>query len=291
MPEPSRKPRLIVCADDYAFTPEVSRGIRELLAARRISATSVMAASPYWPDEAPALAAVAGTADIGLHVTLTDQTPLGAMPTFAPAGRFPPMAEVHKSGALRRLPVTEIRHEVERQLDRFIAYYGRLPSHIDGHHHVQQLPGVREVVVGIAARLEPRPWIRVSGDRPALAMKRGIAVPKALVIGAFGRAVTRLARRAGVATNHGFAGAYDVVGEQRPLGDLFRRFLIGARDNTLIMCHPGHSDTTLAALDVMVAARDREYQFFMSDAWPALIAEAGLDLGPLRRPASGADPS
>src|SRR5690606_28678950 len=64
--------KLVVCADDYALTPGVSRAIRELIAARRISATSVMTVCPYWTEEGPALAAVADEADVGLHLTLTD---------------------------------------------------------------------------------------------------------------------------------------------------------------------------------------------------------------------------
>ena len=76
-PISSRPLRLIVNADDYAFTPGISRGIRELLSTRRISATSVMAASQYWPQEAAALKAVAGDADIGLHLTLTGVEAVG----------------------------------------------------------------------------------------------------------------------------------------------------------------------------------------------------------------------
>jgi chitin disaccharide deacetylase len=275
--------RLIVCADDYAFTAGVSRSIRELLAARRISATSVMTTMPDWPGEADALRAVAGNADIGLHVTLTDHRPLGAMPTFAPEGKFPPMPAVHKAGALRRLPVAELKAELHRQAERFVAVWGKPPAHIDGHHHVQQLPGVREIIIDLAASMSPRPWVRAGNDRLAVVMKRGVAVPKALVIGAFGGAVTRRAVRAGVTTNVGFSGAYDFAGDTRPLSELFQRFIIGARENTLVMCHPGYSDAALAKLDGMVEARDREHAFFMSKAWPRIVAEAGLEIGPLRR--------
>src|SRR5688500_16181068 len=109
-PSVSREPRtsltrIVVCADDYAFTPGVSRAIRELIVARRISATSVMTVSEFWPEESGALAAVAGDADIGLHVTLTDQAPLGAMPTFAPEGRLPSLPQVLRAGVLRQLPL------------------------------------------------------------------------------------------------------------------------------------------------------------------------------------------
>jgi chitin disaccharide deacetylase len=281
---PQHTQRLIVCADDYGFTPGVSRSIRELLAARRISATSVMAASSFWPQEAAALKAVAGDADIGLHVTLTDQTPLGAMPKFAPDGRFPIMMDVYFAGIRRSLPLPEIRAEIERQLASFIQHYGRPPAHIDGHHHVQQLPGVRDIIVDLATRLTPRPWVRVSGDMASTVWRRGVAVQKALIVGALGRRVKSLARKADVPVNAGFSGAYDFSNETRDLATLFWSFLEGTRENSLVMCHPGHSDATLAKLDIMVAARDREHTFFMSDAWPAMLTAHGLDLGPYRRP-------
>ncbi len=276
--------RLIVCADDYAFTPGVSRGIRELLAARRISATSVMTVSEYWPEEAAGLKAVAGDADIGLHVTLTDQKPLGLMPAFAPAGRFPPMPAVFKAGLLRRLPLIEIEAEVERQVGAFIAHYGRPPDHIDGHHHIQQLPGVRDVVVAAAARIgRGRTWVRSARERPDRAMWRGIAVGKSLAIGALGGGIARRAASAGVPVNQGFCGAYDFMAERRSTSQLFAGFTSSARSNTLLFCHPGYSDSTLAALDPMTLPRESELAYLKSEDWSALLQGRGFELGPLLR--------
>ncbi len=282
-PSPRSRPRLIVCADDYAFTPGVSRAIRELLAAGRISATSVMTVSEFWRQEVHALKTVAGGSDIGLHVTLTDQVPLGLMPTFAPAGRFPAMGEVYKLGATRRLPLTEIRDEIERQVAAFTAQYGAPPAYLDGHHHVHQLPGVRDIVVGIAARLGAgRIWVRCCAERPAVVLRRGVAPLKALIIGAFGRGLARRARLEGVPVNAGFSGAYDYLADQRPVADLFERFIVGAAENTLLMCHPGYADAALAERDVMTTARETELGYLMSDAWPVLLQRQGLDLGPFR---------
>lgn len=276
--------RLIVCADDYAFTPGVSRSIRELLAARAISATSVMAASPFWPEEAAALRAVAGSADIGLHVTLTDQTPLGPMPSYAPDGKLPPIPRVFKAGLMRRLPLVEIEAEIERQLDRFIEVWGAPPAHIDGHHHVQQLPGIRELIVRLARRIGPdRTWVRNGADPAARIARRGVATGKSLLIATLGRGIRRLAAREGVPTNDGFSGAYDFATETRPMRVLFGAFLQGAGENALLFCHPGYSDATLAGLDSMTTVRDGEHAFLLSAAWRDLVAAAGLEIGPFRR--------
>ena len=63
--------RLVVCADDYGMTPEVSAGILALARTASISATSVMSLSPTWPDWAAPLKEVHGHVDVGLHLDFT----------------------------------------------------------------------------------------------------------------------------------------------------------------------------------------------------------------------------
>jgi predicted glycoside hydrolase/deacetylase ChbG (UPF0249 family) len=278
--------RLVVCADDYAFTPGVSRGIRELLEARRISATSVMTVSPYWPDEAAALKKIAGDADIGLHLTLTDQVPLGPMEQLAPQGRFPPMKYLYRAGIARRLPLGEIEREIDRQIARFIEFFGRPPAHIDGHHHVHQLPGVRSIVVRRAKAMPGgQTWVRSCNEETVTLLRRGVAAAKSMMIGALGGSVERLAKEHGVATNRGFTGAYDYTSDPRPFSDLAPRFILGLRDNGLMMTHPGYSDAVLQSLDVLTTARDAERAFLAGTQWPHLVASAGFEIGPLRRAA------
>ena len=176
MPAKPRTP-LVVCADDYALTPGVSRAIRELIAAGRISATSVMTVCPWWAEEAAALAAVAGAADIGLHLTLTDQSPLGAMPTLAPVGRLPPIDRLVRASILGRLPVAEIEAEIERQLVAFVEVWKRPPAHVDGHHHVHQLPGVRSALFRVLeGQRFGRPYLRSCHEAPARIIAAGRAV-------------------------------------------------------------------------------------------------------------------
>lgn len=276
--------RLVICADDYALTEGVSRSIRELITAQRISATSVMTVSECWPNEAALLKKVAGDADIGLHVTLTDQVPLGALPTFAPNGRFPTRNDTYGRALLRRLPLDEVRAEINQQYTLFVDHYGAPPAHIDGHHHVQQLPGVREIVIDLARRAGPRCYVRNCYDAPPTIWKRGVSNAKALTIAALGRTMRLLASDSGVPTNMGgFSGAFDFQHETRSIAELFARFLQFGGENFLVMCHPGFGDAALAAKDPMVASRDHEHAFFMSEAWPDLVARAGYELGPLRR--------
>lgn len=274
--------RIVVCADDYALTPGVSRGIRELVAAGRISATSVMTVCPCWPDEGPALAAVAGDANIGLHLTLTDHAPIGAMPEFAPSGRLPPIGKVLQASLLGRLPTVEIETEIERQLEAFVAVWKRPPAHVDGHHHVHQLPGVRRALLRVLSRRSgPRPYLRSCHEPLSRVLARGVTWQKALVISALGTGFVRAAAARGFVTNDGFSGVYDLGGAGQPLEDLFAAFIRHLGPRPLMMCHPGYSDTTLAGLDAMTAQRDAELAFLAGDEWAEVLAAAGCVVAPL----------
>lgn len=278
---PNAPANLVVCADDYALTPGVSRAIRELIAAGRISATSVMTVCPYWPDEGPALAAVAGSSDIGLHVTLTDHVPLGAMPVLAPAGRLPPVGKLLRASLLGQLPLAEIEAEIERQLSALVEVWKRPPSHVDGHHHVHQLPGVRGALLRVLGRLSgPRPYIRACHEPLSRILARGVARQKALVISALGAGFARAAARQGFETNDGFSGVYDLATDGHRLDALFAGFVRHLGSRPIAMCHPGYSDTTLAALDSMTAQRDAERAFLAGEGWLRVLNAAQVAVVP-----------
>jgi predicted glycoside hydrolase/deacetylase ChbG (UPF0249 family) len=59
---------------------------------------------------------------------------------------------------------------------------------------------------------------------------------------------------------------------------LFPAFLDGMPDGGLIMCHPGKVDAELERLDPLTTLREREYDYFRSDAFPRLLADSGVSL-------------
>lgn len=128
-------------------------------------------------------------------------------------------------------------------------------------------------------------WIRVCAEPVRRLYRRGIAPVKAGVIASFGAATARRAAAAGVPTNHGFSGVYDYLGERRPLAELFARFLDGAGDGHLVMCHPGYVDADLAGCDSLVEGREAERAFLAGPDWPRVLAAKGVVLSPLPRPA------
>lgn len=272
--------RLILCADDYALAPGVSRAIARLLAAGRLSATSCMTLTPFWPKHAAAVRPLADKADIGLHLTLTDFPPLGPLPELAPAGRLPPLGRLLALAMLRRLPQQEIEAEFDRQLDAFEQQMGRPPAFLDGHKHIQQFPIVRDAVVTLWQRRlrNSGAWLRVADDFVAA---DGI---KSLPIALLGRGLRRRATKAGIPANDRFSGIYDLT-DRVPYASLFERFVAGRTgpdQRLLVMCHPGEVDSELKAVDTLTSQREAELHFFESAAFPELLARHGLELGRLR---------
>ncbi len=253
---------MAICADDYALTPRVSAAILDLAHRGRISAVSCMTASPLWPELGPALKAVADKVDIGLHLTLVDETPLTRMPRLAPAGRLPSIGQLIAKSYLRMVPLAEVAAEIEAQITAFVTVMGRPPAHIDGHLHTHVLPGIRGLVLAAAARMTPPPWLRTTTDRSVFSRPFGF---KAAVLDALGRRFTREAKARGFVTNDGFSGFYDFA--RGDYAACFPHFLKNMGPRPLILCHPGMAGDTVAWME----ARMREYDFLKSRAAEDLL--------------------
>lgn len=263
---------LVLCADDYGIAPGVSRGIRKLAEAGRLSATSCMTLFPDWRDEAPQVAELSGRIDIGLHLTLTDHPPLGPMPQLAPGGRLPPLGRLIRLAHLRRIDRDELRAEIGRQLDAFETAMGRPPDFIDGHQHVHVLPVIRDVVLALfGSRLElGGAWLRSCAEPVPRILRRRIDVPRAMLISRLATPLHHRAAAAGVATNDGFAGVTSFRPGRSVVAD-FAGYLSPGGRRPLVMCHPGEPDDVLAGRDPVLAARAAELAYLAGDAFGELL--------------------
>ena len=268
---------VILCADDYGLSPGVGEAIRDLIGRGRLTATSCMTVCRFWPEEAPKLKPLADMADVGLHLTLTDQAPLGAMPKLAPTGKLPPLGLLMRKAYAGALDAHEIGAEVDRQVAAFTAAFGAPPAYIDGHQHVHQFPVVREAVLAVLARL-PGAYVRLCGEPRRAIVRRGVAVAKTLLIAELGRGLAAQVRAAGIPANNSFRGVYDFSGKV-PFGDLMARFLDTPTGRTLVMVHPGIPDAALRAADPLVDQRAVEYDYLKGDAFADLLAAKRLRLG------------
>jgi predicted glycoside hydrolase/deacetylase ChbG (UPF0249 family) len=278
----SAAPRLItLCADDYGISPGVNAGINELIALKRLNATSVMVVGPAIArDHAQALQDAAGknpACAIGLHVTLTAPFhPLTMHYRPMRDGLFLPLGTMLRAAMLRRLDREMIQREVAAQIVKFAALFDRMPDYVDGHQHVQIFPQVRDAFLAAVRAHAPAAWVRQSGRIQPLG--RRLDAPKALLLDALSGTFRKRANRAGVSFNPGFAGAYD-FNKQTDFAGLMAGFLQGLPDGGLVMCHPGHVDDVLRELDPFTDQREREYQYLAGDDFPRLLAANNCVLG------------
>jgi predicted glycoside hydrolase/deacetylase ChbG (UPF0249 family) len=276
------KATIALCADDYGLSYGVSAGILKALEAARVTATSALTNGPRWPAMGRELARRGFDADVGLHFNLTLGRPIAAMPKFAPSGEFPKIGAIIRPAMTGKLPMDEIRAEIDRQLDRFEAVMERAPDFVDGHQHVQVLPGIREALLEALERrgLAGKVWLRDSADDPHRIFLRRAQMQKAFVVRSLASGFHRAATWRRFAVNDGFAGFSD-FNPGRDYGDQFATYLRALGKRHLIMCHPGHVDDDLRALDPVTVTREQELAFLLSSRFTDLLEARGVTLGRL----------
>ena len=210
---------LVVNADDFGLTPGVSRGVLEAHRHGLVTSTTALANLPSLPELDAEAVGFPGLG-IGLHVNLTFGTPV------SPAAKVPSLVDLE--GRFPRDPLVvgaradadEVRREAEAQIEAFARRFGRLPTHLDSHHHVHRLAPAAEPIMhaALAARLPLRS--QDPGFRDGL-------------------------RRHGIRTPDHFIGG-DGVDPYWTIARLLDSLTVLPVGVTELMCHPGHFDDALA---------------------------------------------
>ena len=226
---PETEKRLIVNADDLGRTPGINAGIFEAHARGLVtSATLMVGFTPA--KEATDAWARSPEIGIGLHVALTGGRPIlpsEEVPSLVDGeGRFPA-----KPDGLEGARPEEVMAEVGAQFERFRALAGRLPTHLDSHHHSHRLPMVCDALVKIAGRYSLP--VRNASDE-----------------------VGERLRQAGIATSDFFVERF--FGSEARLGVLLEILGNLAPGVTELMCHPARVDEALRLDSSYVDERDQE---------------------------------
>jgi predicted glycoside hydrolase/deacetylase ChbG (UPF0249 family) len=242
---------LIVNADDLGRTAAISAGIFH--AHRRGLVTSATLMVAYPAARPAAREAVAGYPElgVGLHVQWSGGSPV------LPASAVPTLVDEH--GLLSRRPddrlaaaaPAEVLAEARAQLARFRELCGRLPTHLDSHHHAHRLP------VALAALIE-------------------IAVEHGLPVRAASPAVAAELNRRGVATTDGFVDEF--YGADANAATLRRVLESLPAGVTELMCHPGWVDPELAAASTYAREREREIEVLTAEEPKRWLRELGITL-------------
>lgn len=261
--------RPILNADDYAMTGGVSDAIEDLARAGRLSATSVMTNMPVWPERAARLRELRPRIATGLHLNLTVGHASTPSATLAPKGTFPALPQLILAAVSRRLDLGEVRQEIAHQLDLFEHHLGFPPDHIDGHQHVHTLPGVRSVLIEEIARRYPTrlPLFRLpTNSATSLATRLGTGL-KATVVATLSAGTARDLARASIPHNARFSGfsSFEIGADYAVEIDReLRRAEPAPGETSIVMCHPGFPDDTLAGLDPITTRRRQEFEALMA---------------------------
>ncbi len=281
---------LIVNADDLGWTEGVNRGILEAFRNGIVTSTSLLANGGAFA-EGVALAHAAPGLGVGVHLNLSDGTPVAERETLTSLlndkGKF---AGGPESLLLRRVRRGLSCEEVEREWDAQIQKVrkaGIEPTHLDGHKHVHMLPGLFEVALRLAKRhgiAAIRVSHEASGLRAALAagqkqhtgvvMKQGV---QARGLKLLARDAKEKAERAGIATADYFCGIAQT-------GELTRegvaQFLKSLPEGTTeLMCHPGYADAALQKTATRLQdSRQTELEILTDKGIRKLVASQGIRL-------------
>jgi predicted glycoside hydrolase/deacetylase ChbG (UPF0249 family) len=240
---------LIVNADDLGRSAGINDGIFEAHARGIVTSATLMVGERAAADAAERLADHPRLG-VGLHVTLT-----GSRPTLPPAqvsslvgadGKLP-----RKPEQIERFDAREVAAEVENQLKLFRELTGRLPTHLDSHHHSHRNPVVLEAVLAIAKRY--RLPIRRSSEE-----------------------IARRAQAESVETTTLFTELF--FGEGATVETLERVLQEAPEGTTELMCHPGYADAELRRESGYADEREGEIRVLCAPAARAAVEASGVRL-------------
>jgi predicted glycoside hydrolase/deacetylase ChbG (UPF0249 family) len=143
---------LIIHADDFGETEQITLGICEGIEAGRITSASIMANMPATDFALARVPSLVDRASFGVHITLCEGRPLTSASSLVDeGGNFCSKRQLFLRSVTGRLRLKDVEAEISAQVER-IAGGGVRISHLDGHKHLHQLPTVCNAVANTARR-------------------------------------------------------------------------------------------------------------------------------------------
>lgn len=136
---------LIVNADDWGYDERTTRAIADCHAAGGVTSTTAMMFMEA-TTLAASLAEEHPRLGIGLHLNLFEEYSDPSAPADTRNRQRRLLAYFHRQRLRRWLYDPFVRDEVDAviadQIGRFVELYGRMPTHVDGHHHCHMAANV-----------------------------------------------------------------------------------------------------------------------------------------------------
>ena len=145
---------LIVHADDFGETAEITDGICQSIEAGMVTSTSIVANMPMTQYALRRVRSLAERASFGVHLNLCEGRPLTPGLTLVGTdGEFHGKRALIERAVLGKLSMRELEAEIVAQI-ALVRDSGVAISHVDGHKHLHQLPLVSVVVAKILPRFD-----------------------------------------------------------------------------------------------------------------------------------------
>ncbi|HET9588666.1 MAG TPA: ChbG/HpnK family deacetylase [Anaerolineales bacterium] len=129
--------RLIINADDYGRTPEISRGIREAHQRGVVTSTTCMMNIPTTASDVAIALEETPKLGMGVHLVLTMGRPIVAPEASSSItdenGGFFKLDQFMQRAS--EVDIDEVKTEWRAQIEAFVRVAGRKPTHLDSHHH------------------------------------------------------------------------------------------------------------------------------------------------------------
>jgi predicted glycoside hydrolase/deacetylase ChbG (UPF0249 family) len=251
---------LILHADDFGETSEITAGICQAIEAGVVTSTTIMANMPGTDDALPRARGLESRASFGVHLNFCEGRPLTAGATLHDErGLFPTKREMFLRAVRGQLSIAELEAEITAQIGRVHDSKVRI-SHVDGHKHLHQLPVIR----GAVARVLPRFGIervrvtrltRLTGAKPATLVREALAWQ-----------AQRMFRRARLRSPARIVDLQTLMPQQN--GTMFSRW---APEGPIeIFCHPGTKQADVEKPGS--CRRSEELDYLLSPRFQHLLA-------------------
>jgi len=231
----SRRPLLIVNADDYGLTPGVSRAILDAHRDGIVTSTSVLALAPGFE---PTVGWLADAPDLGTGAHLAV---VGEDPPLLSAREVPSLVDSRgrlnlswrqflPRAAAGRIDADDLRRELGAQIER-IRGAGVTIDHLDTHQNLHLWPSVRQVVMDLGEQHDIR-VVRVT--------RSTARSPVGVVVSRLARDLERRCDRSGwtyAAASTGLDEAGNL--HQRAMIDALRRLYATGAASAELATHPG----------------------------------------------------
>ncbi len=276
---------LIVNADDFGYTPGVTRGIIEGHRKGIVTSTSIMINMPFAAEAVKLAHREVPELGLGLHLTLTAGPPISqpdAIPDLIQADNtFRHKHEVFNS--LTTIDLLQIESELRGQIARFNTLVGHLPDHLDSHHHITYL---NPLINGLMIQLAQELGVPIRKPLPT-----NLAAAKAFLLGTNpdhnllpnGETIEILARsfeKTRVLTPDYFIA--DFFGKGATLGNLLNLLIHLPEGISELMCHPAEVDEALRMTSSYTDRRAEELAALTHQTVREIIQAEGVELNTFR---------